>query len=382
MKIQKYNLPDDVVLIILSKLPVKTLMRCRCVSQEWKLFINNTHLINTHLHHSNTTKLSIIEGMDLTTRFPKLLLLRDESTIEDLELPFTRDKVQTIHNKYARIVVGCCNGLLCFNLSDTYTTILLWNPATRESRYLSEPKPVSTITKQQFVYYMSFGFDHINNDYKLVRITENSTFELQIQVFRQSTNDWRGVKGILGYRMLCYKMSHSYSVTVNGVLYLLAEHNTKNELNRCILQFNLCTEKFEEILDLPGKVEKIKLYQWKESFAMVEPTDLEYNFWIKNNGLPGWTKLFTISGCIVCDSESFLSGTWKDKLIFRKYNRGVFRKYDRGVYDKELENDRELTLLDAVHSRDYMNNYRPLKKYGIYINTFDYVDSLVSVNPP
>ncbi|KAL5557240.1 hypothetical protein UlMin_039476 [Ulmus minor] len=354
MKIQKHSLPDDIVLIIMSKLPVKTLMRCRCVSKGWKLLINNAHLINTHLHHSNTTKLSIIEGMTLPSRFPKLLLLRDESTVEDLELPFTRDKVPTIHNWYIRIVVGCCNGLVCFNLSDNYTNILLWNPATRESRYL--PEPVSIITKQQFVYNLSFGFDHINNDYKLVRITENSSFKLQVQIFRQNTNCWREVNGISGYRMTGYKISRSTSVIVNGVLYLLAEHNTKNELNRCILQFNLCSEKFQEILDLPSKAEKIMLYKWKESFAMVEPTDLEYNFWITNNGLPGWTKLFTISGCIVCDSRSYLVGTWKDKLIFRKY--------DREVYDRELEKDMELTVLDAIHSRDYMNNYRPLKKYG------------------
>ncbi|KAL5568327.1 hypothetical protein UlMin_024902 [Ulmus minor] len=383
MKKQKRCLPDDVIQIIMSKLPVKTLMRCKCLSKEWNSVINTTDFISSHLLHSSTSKLSIIEGINLISGLPKLLLLRNETTVQDLELPlFARDNIQKIHDLRTRIVVGSCNGLICFNLSDNYTTILLWNPATRESRYL--PEPMLMFTKQRFPYQLSFGFDHFNNDYKLVRVTQKSTLELGVQIFKQSTNYWRGVKGISGYRM-----TRSEPMIVNGVLYLLAGHDKKNEVNLCILRFNLCHEEFQKVLDLPSKTKNIMFTKWKESFAVAEQKDLECNFWIMNDGLLGWTKLFKINGCFACDNKSYFLGTWKDQVLFIKHSKHdrELEAHDRELeyeYDtEELEYERELTILDAIHG-DYMNNHRKIKKHGImnrYFYTFDYMESLVSVNP-
>ncbi|KAL5567454.1 hypothetical protein UlMin_024029 [Ulmus minor] len=379
MKIHNYclvdNIPDEILIKILSKLPAKTLIRCMCVCKEWKSFIvkNKTHLIDTHLRQSSATKYPIIPYVDFNDLSPKLLLLRDDKTLEHLELPIF--KYLQLNYVHSFVFIGSCNGLVCFNHWDDCTA--LWNPVTGDKRLIPDP-----MLDSHYNYHLSFGFDHINNDYKLVRITEdNYSFELRVEIFRLSTNSWREVKGISGYEI---SFSDTFEI-VNEVLYLLgAQHIREDETKTCILRFNLCCEEFQETLDLPCiNDQRITFSKWKESFSMVERSsegileELEYNFWIMNDGLPGtrtysWTKLFKITGCSGCGYISSFLGTCKDQLVFHKYVKTT--------------NHSELTFLDAMYHGNYRNNHTTIKNFGTsedpaFCYIFDYVESLIPVNP-
>ncbi|KAL5539794.1 hypothetical protein UlMin_044139 [Ulmus minor] len=379
MNIQKRSfvddIPDEIVIKILSKLPAKTLRRCMCVCKEWKSLI--VDLINTHLRQSSATKYSIIPYGDLSDRLPKLLLLRDK-IVDDLEIPiFKCLQLDDETHVFTFIFVGSCNGLVCFSHCEDCTVI--WNPITGDKQLI--PKPMLDSNHNKFDYHLSFGFDHINNDYKLVKVMEDyNTLELRIQIFHLSTNSWRKVKGFFGYTLALF----STFEIVNGVLYLMgSRHIRETEINNCILQFNFCNEEFQEILDLPSTCKNggwIKLSKWKESLALVERLseklyeEIEYNFWIMNNEQAySWTKLFKISGCGCYgnDYKSLFLGTYKDQLVFDKYVKAT--------------NQNELTLLDVGHHKDYMNNHTTLKNFGtsdpmFSFNTFDYVESLIPVN--
>ncbi|KAL5567459.1 hypothetical protein UlMin_024034 [Ulmus minor] len=368
------DIPDEIVTKILSKLPAKTLRRCMCVCKEWKSLI--VDIINTHFRQSNATKYSIIPYGDFKDRLPKLLLLRDK-TIEDLELPILKCLQDDETYVFSFVFVGSCNGLVCFNHWEDCTVI--WNPVTGDKRLI--PEPMLDSNPNKFDYHLSFGFDHINNDYKLVKVTEdNSSFELRVQIFRLSTNSWRKLKGISGYRMALFS---SFEI-VNEILYLMGtQHIREDEINTCILQFNFCSEEFQEILDLPSTCKNggwIKLSKWKESLAVVERlseelfVEIEYNFWIMNDErTSSWIKLFKISGCGCYGSDfaSFFLGTYENQLVFDKYVKTT--------------DHTELTLLDVIRHEDYMNNHTTIKNFEtpdhmFSFNTFDYVESLIPVN--
>ncbi|KAL5583254.1 hypothetical protein UlMin_015696 [Ulmus minor] len=376
MKIQKRclveDLPEDIVIAILSRLPVKSVVRCMCVCKKWSSLINanKTHLINAHLQQSSATKLSIIVGFDIRLALPKLLLLSDETIVKDLQVPELADKVRHVNVVNTSVVVGSCNGLVCFNLSDDYTSILLWNPATRVVRKLPEPMSLIKQGRRGHVFHLSFGFDHINKDYKLVRVVENtSIWELRVQIYTESSDSWKEVNGISGYRMVPFCF-----VILNGVLYLLGKNNRKRDdheinLKDCILTFNLCREEFQEILELPRKSECFQFLKWKESFAVVESMldEFVHNFWIMNNdgSKYSWTKLFKINS-YVRDNPFYLIGTWKNKLIFRTQE----------PYDRVCTGDRELILVDVNNNQTTIRKCSPSEAY---IYTFDYVETLVPV---
>ncbi|CAK9142904.1 unnamed protein product [Ilex paraguariensis] len=47
------NLPQDLIVEILSRLPVKSLLRFKSVSKPWLALINNPKLISLHLSHTD-----------------------------------------------------------------------------------------------------------------------------------------------------------------------------------------------------------------------------------------------------------------------------------------------------------------------------------------
>ena len=49
------SLPEDAILNILYRLPVKDMQRYMCVSKPWCSLIDDPHFIRTHLEHSMET---------------------------------------------------------------------------------------------------------------------------------------------------------------------------------------------------------------------------------------------------------------------------------------------------------------------------------------
>jgi hypothetical protein len=119
------SLPDEVILEILSRLPVKPLLRFRCVSKPWLALIDSPEFIKLHLKQSlkTNTNLSLIlsDGYLYSSDFDSL-----DRAIE-LDHP-----LKTPH--YGTEILGSCNGLLC--LSNKKEDVALWNPSTRKYKKL------------------------------------------------------------------------------------------------------------------------------------------------------------------------------------------------------------------------------------------------------
>ncbi|XP_028755803.1 putative F-box protein At3g16210 [Neltuma alba] len=216
-------LPDEIITYILTWLPVKSLMRFRCVCKHWKNLFKTPSFIQDHLRHSTHQNPSLVIGHSNRGEPCRLYLLDCEMQFCEFEkTPFLGSLVDTY-------IVGSCNGLLC--LAD-YTirpaTPLLWNPATREVRQI----PI-TFNDTAFGWNFGFGFSPVINDYKIVRFSLNP-YVCGVEVYSLSTGSWRNIQfdNIKGLFVL------SDGITVNGVMFWHAPTAAG------IVSFDLATEVF------------------------------------------------------------------------------------------------------------------------------------------
>jgi len=123
----------DAIAEILCLLPVKSLVRFRCVNKSFDTLISDPYFVQMHLKKSKRnpqltltwipTKMSI----DLyVVTFPISRLLENSLTTIQYD-PYYDLKM----NDSIWWVVGSCNGLLCLTNAYDFQHCVLWNPATR-----------------------------------------------------------------------------------------------------------------------------------------------------------------------------------------------------------------------------------------------------------
>ncbi|WVZ21638.1 hypothetical protein V8G54_008960 [Vigna mungo] len=150
------NLPVEVITEILSRLPVKSVLRLRSTCKWWRSLIDTTHFILFHLSKSHTT-----------------LILRHRSHLCTVDLQSLEKPLEITHPLMCYSnnikVLGSCNSLIC--ISNVADDIALWNPHLRKHWILLVDCfncPDSSLFASRV-----HGFAHnaASNDYMLVSIT-------------------------------------------------------------------------------------------------------------------------------------------------------------------------------------------------------------------
>ncbi|XP_060170529.1 F-box protein CPR1-like [Lycium barbarum] len=198
------NFPLDVFAEILCRLPVKSVVRCKCVSKSWLTLIDSPEFSNLHLNYSLQLK---------TANSNLFLILRKvdyygygKRCFYSLHFDSLNSRVVTpkeltnplLSSEYSTKVVGSCNVLLL--ISNTVHDIALWNPSTGKYKKL----PVLGVGDNPVHVSFGFGYDVINDDYKVVRIVQFSgskkgSFRSDVKVYSLKSSCWRGVDGQLPY---------------------------------------------------------------------------------------------------------------------------------------------------------------------------------------
>ncbi|KAH7867120.1 hypothetical protein Vadar_029040 [Vaccinium darrowii] len=162
-------LPPEIMAQILSRLPVKSLLRFRCVSKSWRALISDPEFAKTHLR--------LASSIDTAYTHHRLLIANAFAVVRSCSLPsilnenccYDADVVDIDHYPMCRDnrgghlgvrVLGCCDGLMCI---ETKTTLFVWNPSTRKSKRL----PSYDMPLGHVVVY-GFGYDASIDDYKVV----------------------------------------------------------------------------------------------------------------------------------------------------------------------------------------------------------------------
>ncbi|XP_074265147.1 F-box/kelch-repeat protein At3g23880-like [Silene latifolia] len=202
-------IPPEILIQIFPTLPVKTLLRFRCVCKSWRSIIDNPDFVHMHFQHSrinsenNTSNKLLLsfEGMGCSEDVGCVLTVRHAETLGKIDRIF-----RTHSGKYR--IIGSCNGLILVGLYAPHghlKQLRLWNPCIRKS-FLFPTCPLRLDWIGDFVWYL-FGFAPRSQDYKVIgfapdyiRGVENGI--IYFAVYTLSNQEWTVRKDPLNVAIL------------------------------------------------------------------------------------------------------------------------------------------------------------------------------------
>ncbi|KAI4303897.1 hypothetical protein MLD38_039479 [Melastoma candidum] len=233
------KLPDDIVMDILSRLPVKTLMRFKCVSKGWHAVISNPHFVKMHLQR-------VVEGNWVSSqriiKTDPLQSLNYEAFegVDCDETPVECYHDLRVNPDYYTDLVGSCNGLVCVQGKDA---MLLLNPCTRQFKII--PGSGSDLEDQR-EFFHGLGYDPVADDYKFIQgahmVSADSIMESYIEIYSLKSSSWRTIKRDANFRVF------AEGIYLNGALHWLGSTVDKES---AMVAFDIVEEKFKELVVLP-----------------------------------------------------------------------------------------------------------------------------------
>ncbi|CAI0397214.1 unnamed protein product [Linum tenue] len=266
-------LPPDLIVEILTWIPVDSLLRFRSVSKWFKTLISSPDFVKSHLR--NTKALSAVKPNRVDRLFRRSLnfvrrvirsgveqnpppwglhswsldTLYNAPGIEGVELVDTV-KRDFISDDWA---VGSCDGMLCS--VGWYSRMVVWNPSTGIVMELPDlPYVASTEEMFEISRVSGFGYDCQLDDYKVVTMiscpaencTRHDEFETQVKVFALSTTSWRRIDNFK------HGIPIGNGKFAAGRLYYKVRSFDAGDLERkdTLFSLDLATEKFNKSLEL------------------------------------------------------------------------------------------------------------------------------------
>ncbi|XP_071722555.1 F-box protein CPR1-like [Rutidosis leptorrhynchoides] len=252
-------LPPELIRETLSRLPVRSLLRFRCVSNPFCSTIDGDDFVKHHFSQSLKNNVNF----SLVFTCADIVFYQYDS----LENPvLIENPLKTGPNaKDSFYPIGFCNGLICLERTDGYTAFL--NIATRKHRILP-------CFEDGIHYFQMFGYDPSIHDYKLIRV-----FRTKVMVYSLKENAWRKLKKGFPY---------PFAISLLGC--------------QMVMRFGLSTEEFDEV-PLPDSLLPNENYLYLAmlgeflcvaSYCVQGPATTD--IWVmKDYGIKdSWTKLFSL----------------------------------------------------------------------------------------
>ncbi|KAK1413562.1 hypothetical protein QVD17_35337 [Tagetes erecta] len=309
------NLPFEIQIEIMKKLPIKSLIQFRSVSKSWRSLIDSSDFIHhyrTHMHHL----LVSLAGLDDFDR--QYVSFIDDDTFPQHSVSFHLHSF--INDLYYTSIINITHGLICLYwryVEDSENNIIyekdmavIWNPIIRKAVVVIVPN----VSFDMYDTVLGFGVCRETNDAKIVKITciekyrrgidrerLMSSIPWQVEVFTLSTGAWRRPCNNLPRKSIRFSCD---SEVVDGVLYWLAD-DVEPGFSICnlIMSFDLTTEEFREVklpdsLACPDK--KLLISKRRECLIVLDYDEVElefYDVWMMEDGISNsFTKLFSVNG--------------------------------------------------------------------------------------
>ncbi|KAH7847544.1 hypothetical protein Vadar_027390 [Vaccinium darrowii] len=387
-------MPEDVLMEILSRIPIKFLLRFKSVSKYWYALIQSPVFISLHRNRAESKDFLLVTRQTLCggqleddTVFSMFLVPNQTSPIEDLDLSFAGlhdgDDVKGV------FFLGCHNGVMCL-ANDITSTIVIFNPAMRESRVLPQP-----LYETKHRSNLGFTFDPKANDYKVIRFCsilefmpfstfydeydvpygheslldyDNYCGDQKVQIYDLSTDSWRETEAVVPKDFPDGSEARGCT-SLDGVFYWFGLDFGTGVWGLSV--FRTFEGVFERIT-LPDGICFIcdrQLRVLHDSLALVlcmwdnPEGETRIDIWIMDdNGVnEGWTKRYRIGPFLECHSVLGFLPNFELRLNFddREMVSYNLRTHEIKEYNSQLCDRMELWSVD--------------------VQVFQYAESLISV---
>ncbi|XP_074312827.1 F-box protein CPR1-like [Silene latifolia] len=326
MKQSNYSisiLPIDTLINIFSRLPIKSLLTLKSICKSWRSLITSRYFSNLHLHRNSLSieKLLIFIGDDYSFY---------SVSLETLELAAIKIPFSSAWERFSRRknIVGSCNGLLlCICDESSVSEALLINPSTLPCKKV----PKLEVPQQCLYLSYGFGFDFVNDDYKIVRIahflgvrgdgTRWEVMNVSVGVYSLKFDTWKLVVSMIG--PLGTPVSNNGTLVNNHLLHWLFSRGVSSNNEYRIDCFDVCREQWSqvELPDLSGSHDGLKDLGVLDGCLclMTGGSDV----WVmKEYGVEeSWEKLFSMSDRCVIGSLNIVPITYSkegNEILLRK----------------------------------------------------------------
>ncbi|XP_039003925.1 F-box protein CPR1-like [Hibiscus syriacus] len=336
------DLPRELFLEILLRLPVESLIRCKCVCKYWYTLISNPKFIELHLKYNCNNNVCVLLKRCLLTCLGEKenmlsLVCSNGFSFVNLDVDLSLYKKEPCLQ-----LLGHCDGIIC--LSNYRDDIVLCNPATRESMVLPESSfpcysPSSNLIPQTSA--LGFGYDAKTHHCKVVRIVsywDRSGSDLpqhsRVEVYSLATGSWKEID----VKVLAHVWySPCFETYFNGAFHWYAIDNNRNEV---ILSFHMGNEAFQ-VIPMPSALSLYdysicrSLFVWNGRIALVgyprEGTKKSFEIYVMTEyGVRGswrgsWTKIMTIGPLMKVEMPLAF---WKNDEILMEGSDGLVVSYN------------------------------------------------------
>ncbi|GAU49141.1 hypothetical protein TSUD_191430 [Trifolium subterraneum] len=287
-------LPFELIIEILLRLPARSLLQLRRVCKLWKTLISDPILAKKHF---------LISTADPNMNHQRLAFSNYKTCYSyPLKSLFEHPSSRVISDSFSDLkgdyyMLGSCNGLLCLFDEDQWS-VIMYNPASIGLKSKCSPK-FNPLPDWVILYY-GFGYDYVNNKYKLLAVVENYDSsdddedfgESLTKIYTFGENSWRTIQD-LPYTPLTQYLGKYVSGTLNWI---------GRKLKRCmIISFDLDKETYRDVL-LPQNVPdcdfmcRPSLCVLNDSLCLCYVNKTHLVAWLmKEYGVvDSWTKLLNI----------------------------------------------------------------------------------------
>ena len=166
------NLPDDVVFDILTRVPVKSLIRFRCVSKSYNSTITGPIFITKHFDFNLNQAKSLSNNHNGYLLYESELRKRCSVVCIPFEIPF---------DGFSR--AGFCNCMFLFHKWRS-NVLYLWNPSIRKFKMLNTTCLCVLVARENVT--LGLAYHSQNNDFKILRIENYKIQPLAAEVYTVS----------------------------------------------------------------------------------------------------------------------------------------------------------------------------------------------------
>ncbi|XP_062010832.1 F-box protein CPR1-like [Rosa rugosa] len=296
------SLPEDVIVRILERLPIKSLIRFTCVSKRWRFIILcDPEFAKAQFQiasHHQTLRHRLLISTACESEFNSLDLDAPPSPSgynSSVRCPFTQPGGHPVR------LLCSCKGLILALVCNQENDMYIWNPSSQFFKKL--PDPADLPSKTCLPCY-GFGYLSATDDYKVIasfkvsvaddEMEENGSSK-EMHIFSSKANTWKRTEAPLDFDFDFYSDSDFGGTLSNEALHWLDDEDD----GPGIFAFDLAKEEFQRMplpILLDGEVSYLRAF--RDSLCVFDFENLvpasSIDLWVmqKYGVADSWTNLF------------------------------------------------------------------------------------------